>query len=263
MALRKGEGPIITLEHVSKIYRLPDSQLEAVKDVSLHVEKGTVHGIIGASGAGKSTLLRMMNALELPDHGKITVMGRELTTLPEAELRKLRQSIGMIFQQFHLLNNRTAGGNVLVPLELAGAARRERAERVRECLRFVGLPDKAKQYPSALSGGQKQRVAIARALANRPDVLLCDEPTSALDPRTTAEILEVLMHIRDTLGVTIVIVTHDMEVVKSICDTVSVMENGRLTDTFRLGRRRGTANMSAFTMPYREQLLGETEERHV
>lgn len=263
MAQRKGEGLIITLEHVSKTYRLPDGQLEAVQDVSLAVEKGTIHGIIGASGAGKSTLLRMMNALELPDRGRITVMGRELTALPEAALRKLRRSIGMIFQQFHLLNNRTVSGNISVPLELAGTARRERAERVDECLRFVGLPDKAKQYPSALSGGQKQRVAIARALANRPDVLLCDEPTSSLDPRTTAEILEVLRHIRNTLGVTIVIVTHEMEVVKSLCDTVSVMENGRLTDTFPLGQRRGAADTSALTMSYREQLLAGTEGRHV
>lgn len=263
-AWRKEERLIISLEHVSKTYRLPEGRLEAVRDVTLHIPKGTIHGIIGASGAGKSTLLRMMNVLELPDQGKVAAFGKELTALPESELRSVRKSMGMIFQQFHLLNNRTAFGNVSVPLELSGLPKRERAQRVRECLQFVGLEDKAEQYPAGLSGGQKQRVAIARALAGRPEVLLCDEPTSSLDPQTTAEILEVLLHIHRTLGVTIVIVTHEMDVVRSICHEVTVMEYGRLTDSFSLGEERGNAAIHAnFTASYRERLLGGAGVRHV
>ncbi|MGG6314004.1 methionine ABC transporter ATP-binding protein [Paenibacillus macerans] len=259
---------MIVLEHVSKTYRLQDGLLEAVRDVSLKIPQGTIHGIIGASGAGKSTLLRMMNALELPDYGKATVLGQELAALTDTGLRQVQRSIGMIFQQYHLLHNRTVSGNVSVPLELAGLPKRERAERVRECLRFVGLEEKAGQYPAALSGGQKQRVAIARALANRPQVLLCDEPTSSLDPKTTAEILEVLLHIHHTLGVTIVIVTHEMDVVRSICHEVSVMEDGRLIDTFTLGLEPGGRLVAdgriSFKASYREQLLGGTGGwRHV
>lgn len=259
---RRGGALIITLEHVSKTYNLRNGRFEAVRDVSLRIPRGTIHGIIGPSGAGKSTLLRMMNALELPERGKVTVLGRELTALPESARREVRRSIGMIFQQFHLLNNRTVSGNVSVPLELAGLRRRERADRVRECLRFVGLEDKAGQYPASLSGGQKQRVAIARALANRPDILLCDEPTSSLDPKTTAEILEVLLHIHRTLGVTVVIVTHEMDVVRSICQGVSVLEDGRLTDSLTLERKEaaaGTSGMTSYSASYREQLLGVTE----
>ncbi|MGG1613002.1 methionine ABC transporter ATP-binding protein [Paenibacillus phoenicis] len=253
---------MITLEHVSKTYSLRNGRFEALRNVSLQIPEGTIHGIIGPSGAGKSTLLRMMNALELPDQGKVTVLGQELTALPETARREVRRSIGMIFQQFHLLNNRTVSGNVSVPLELARLPKKERAERVRECLRFVGLEDKAGQYPASLSGGQKQRVAIARALASRPSVLLCDEPTSSLDPKTTAEILEVLLHIHRTLGMTIVIVTHEMDVVRSICQGVSVMEEGRITDAFTLQRNDaevGTAAMAGYHASYREQLLGGME----
>ncbi|MCT2193698.1 methionine ABC transporter ATP-binding protein [Paenibacillus phoenicis] len=253
---------MITLEHVSKTYSLRNGRFEALRNVSLQIPEGTIHGIIGPSGAGKSTLLRMMNALELPDQGKVTVLGQELTALPETARREVRRSIGMIFQQFHLLNNRTVSGNVSVPLELARLPKKERAERVRECLRFVGLEDKAGQYPASLSGGQKQRVAIARALASRPSILLCDEPTSSLDPKTTAEILEVLLHIHRTLGMTIVIVTHEMDVVRSICQGVSVMEEGRITDAFTLQRNDaevGTAAMAGYHASYREQLLGGME----
>ncbi|MBM6994286.1 ATP-binding cassette domain-containing protein [Paenibacillus sp. DXFW5] len=253
---------MIALERVSKSYSVQNGQFEAVRDVSLRIPQGTIHGIIGPSGAGKSTLLRMMNALELPDQGEVTVLGQELTALPETARREVRRSIGMIFQQFHLLNNRTVSGNVSVPLELAGLHRRERLNRVRECLRFVGLEDKAGQYPASLSGGQKQRVAIARALASRPDILLCDEPTSSLDPKTTAEILEVLLHIHRTLGVTIVIVTHEMDVVRSICQGVSVMEEGRLIDAFTLERNEagaGTSGIAGYSASYRELLLGGTE----
>ncbi|CAM4495167.1 methionine ABC transporter ATP-binding protein [Paenibacillus phoenicis] len=258
----RGGTLIITLEHVSKTYSLRNGRFEALRNVSLQIPEGTIHGIIGPSGAGKSTLLRMMNALELPDQGKVTVLGQELTALPETARREVRRSIGMIFQQFHLLNNRTVSGNVSVPLELARLPKKERAERVRECLRFVGLEDKAGQYPASLSGGQKQRVAIARALASRPSILLCDEPTSSLDPKTTAEILEVLLHIHRTLGMTIVIVTHEMDVVRSICQGVSVMEEGRITDAFTLQRNDaevGTAAMAGYHASYREQLLGGME----
>lgn len=205
--------------------------MEAVRDVTLHIPKGTIHGIIGASGAGKSTLLRMINLLERPDRGKVFVGEQELTALSARQLREARRSIGMIFQQYNLVLNRTVSRNISMAMELAGVPKQERLARIEECLKFVGLEDKAQQYPSRLSGGQKQRVAIARALANGPKVLLCDEPTSALDPQTTADILEVLRHINQTYGVTILIVTHDMDVVKKICSRVTVMEQGQIVRT--------------------------------
>jgi D-methionine transport system ATP-binding protein len=222
---------MILLEHVSKTYRLPKGQLDAVRDVNLRIPKGTIHGIIGASGAGKSTLLRMVNLLERPDQGKVFVGDQELTALSARQLREARRSIGMIFQQYNLVLNRTVSRNISIAMELAGVPKLERLARIEECLKFVGLEDKAEQYPSRLSGGQKQRVAIARALANDPKVLLCDEPTSALDPHTTADILEVLRHVNRTYGVTILIVTHDMNVVKKICSRVTVMEQGRIVRT--------------------------------
>lgn len=251
---------MIELQEVSKIYGLRDGRLAAVDSVTLTVQKGSIHGIIGPSGAGKSTLLRIMNRLERPDAGKVFVDGNELTQLSEAELRVIQRSMGMIFQQFHLLHNRTVLGNVCVPLELAGIKRKERVQRARECLEFVGLSEKADQYPAALSGGQKQRVAIARALASNPRVLLCDEPTSALDPRTTGDILKVLRHANETFGVTIVLVTHEMDVVAELCTEVSVMEDGRLTDTFSLGPR-SRKPVSVPKLSYREQLLGKIEGR--
>ncbi|SDG05342.1 D-methionine transport system ATP-binding protein [Fontibacillus panacisegetis] len=253
---------IIHLQQVSRTFALPEGTFDVVKSVSLSIERGAIHGIIGASGAGKSTLLRMMNALEVPDEGTVTVSGQKLTGLSETQLRDARRSIGMIFQHFNLLHNRTVSGNVAVSLELAKMHKREREARVQECLRFVGLEDKAKQYPSRLSGGQKQRVAIARALANQPSVLLCDEPTSSLDPNTTSEILEVLRHVNETLGVTIVIVTHEMDVVRSICDYVSVMENGQVTDTFAMERSSGV-QVSRTPLSYREQLLGKAGSERV
>ncbi|MNZ63771.1 Methionine import ATP-binding protein MetN [compost metagenome] len=250
------------MQQVSKRYTSSGGMLEAVKSVSLTIEKGSIHGIIGTSGAGKSTLLRMMNALEQPDEGTVTVGGHKLTDMSAEKLRNARRSIGMIFQHFHLLHNRTVSGNVAVPLELAGMSKREREARVAECLKFVGLEDKAEQYPSRLSGGQKQRVAIARALANHPDVLLCDEPTSSLDPNTTQEILEVLRHINEKLGVTIVIVTHEMDVIRSICHHVSVMENGRLTDAFAMDRSP-EKQAPRVLLSYREQLLGKAGDGRV
>jgi len=221
---------MITLRTVSKTF----SDQPVVKDVSLTVDQGEVHGIIGASGAGKSTLLRLMNLLERPDAGEVEFDGKPLVQLPERRLRHVRQEIGMIFQHFHLVSNKTVEQNVAVPLELARVPKKERSIRVDECLRFVGLESFAGRYPAELSGGQKQRVAIARALANGPRALLCDEPTSSLDPGTTSEILRVLQEVNRTLGVTVVLVSHEMDVIKSICDRVTVMEDGEIRETVRI-----------------------------
>lgn len=252
---------MISLQDVSKSYTSREGVFTAVHPLTLTVEKGTVHGIIGPSGAGKSTLLRMMNLLEMPDRGIVAVDGQDLLRLPEGGLRLARRKIGMVFQQFHLLHNRTVSGNVAVPLELAGMPKKQRNERVCECLRFVGLEEKAGEYPARLSGGQKQRVAIARALAHRPAVLLCDEPTSSLDPATTSEVLNVLRHVNEELGVTIVIVTHEMEVVREICREVSVMEQGRLTDGFKLEKR--LEHVSRKSPSYRDMLLGKAGQADV
>ncbi|OWQ44623.1 ABC transporter ATP-binding protein [Roseateles noduli] len=226
--------PLIRLDGVSKAFALPDGRrFDAVRDVSLSVRPGEILGLIGKSGAGKSTLLRLINLLERPDAGRVHVAGRELTALKPAELRRERQRLGMIFQQFNLLQNATAAENVAFPLQLhASRSRREIADRVAECLALVGLTDKADQYPAQLSGGQKQRVAIARALAPQPDVLLCDEPTSALDAETTRELLATLADINARLGVTIVIVTHELEVVQALCRRAAVIADGRLVEQF-------------------------------
>lgn len=218
---------MIKLHQVSKSF----SQFQAIKSVSLTINKGEIHGIIGASGAGKSTLLRLMNLLEIPDEGEVEVNGAKLTSLNSKSLRQARKSIGMIFQHFNLVANKTVYDNVLIALELASYPKAEQRDRVEECLQFVGLKQLKDQYPAQLSGGQKQRVAIARALANNPQVLLCDEPTSSLDPNTTAEILGVLENINKTLGVTIVIVSHEMEVIKSICNRVTVLADGEVYET--------------------------------
>jgi D-methionine transport system ATP-binding protein len=229
---------MITLKNVSKTFATPEGPLRAVASASLQINEGDVYGIIGFSGAGKSTLLRTINLLEKPDPiegTSIVVDGKEMTRLDKTALNRARQSIGMIFQHFNLLNNRTVSENISFPLEIAGKPRAERNKRVQECLEIVGLSEKAKTYPAKLSGGQKQRVAIARALANEPKVLLCDEPTSSVDPQTTGTILAFLKQINERFGITIVIVTHEMEVVKGICDKVAVMENGRVVERFALG----------------------------
>ena len=213
---------MIQLEHVSKRFETDRQTVEAVRDVSLHIEKGSVAGIIGFSGAGKSTLARCINLLERPTEGRVIVGGAELTALSEKQLRERRKKIGMIFQHFNLFASRTVYGNVAYPLR--GRGRKEIDEKVRSLLELVGLSDKAEAYPSQLSGGQKQRVAIARALASDPEVLLSDEATSALDPETTRSILRLLKEVNRTLGVTIVIITHEMQVIKEICDQVYVME---------------------------------------
>ncbi len=228
--------PAIRLEGVSKRFHPPGSEpLDAVRDVSLSFEAGRIHGLIGTSGAGKSTLLRLINRLEQPDSGRVFVGGTEITALSKNELRLARRSMGMVFQQFNLLQNASVFDNVAFPLRIHGIhSRGDILRRVRECLHIVGLLDKIGAYPAQLSGGQKQRVAIARALATDPEVLLCDEPTSALDAETTRTVLDTLRDINRRLGVTIVIVTHELSVVSALCRQVAVMEHGRVAEEFAL-----------------------------
>lgn len=221
---------MIRFENVSKTFRGNGKQVEAVKEVSLHIKKGEIFGIIGYSGAGKSTLVRCINLLERPDQGRIWIGDTEITILKGKSLRKQRRKIGMIFQQFHLFASRNVYENVAYPLKHQGLTRQEIKKRVEELLNLVGLEDKASAHPSQLSGGQKQRAAIARALANEPDILLCDEATSALDPKTTTAILRLLQEVNRKLGVTIVVITHEMQVVKEICGRVAVMEGGSVVE---------------------------------
>lgn len=206
----------------------------ALHSVSLHIKPGEIHGIIGPSGAGKSTLLRMMNLLEVPDQGQVIVNRQDLTKLRGRALRQMRQSIGMIFQGFYLIENKTVYENVSVALEVAKVNKKQQQERVFESLQFVGLEAYKDQYPSQLSGGQKQRVAIARSIVNEPLVLLCDEPTSSLDPYTTQGVLKLLQEINDRLGVTIVLVSHEMEVIQSLCERVTVIQEGSIYDQFKI-----------------------------
>ena len=221
---------MIKLNNITKIFKLPDKKLTALDNVSLHVPKGQICGVIGASGAGKSTLIRCVNLLERPTHGAVLIDDVDLTQLSEAELVKTRRQIGMIFQHFNLLTSRTVFENVALPLELENKSKAEIQEKTTALLALVGLSDKHNVYPANLSGGQKQRVAIARALASDPKVLLCDEATSALDPATTQSILKLLKEINRTLGITILLITHEMEVVKRICDQVAVIDKGRLIE---------------------------------
>ena len=221
---------MIKLNNITKIFTLPDKKLTALDNVSLHVPKGQICGVIGASGAGKSTLIRCVNLLERPTHGAVIIDDVDLTQLSEAELVKTRRQIGMIFQHFNLLTSRTVFENVALPLELENKSKAEIQEKTTALLALVGLSDKHNVYPANLSGGQKQRVAIARALASDPKVLLCDEATSALDPATTQSILKLLKEINRTLGITILLITHEMEVVKRICDQVAVIDKGRLIE---------------------------------
>ena len=221
---------MIKLNNITKIFTLPDKKLTALDNVSLHVPKGQICGVIGASGAGKSTLIRCVNLLERPTHGAGIIDDVDLTQLSDAELVKTRRQIGMIFQHFNLLTSRTVFENVALPLELENKSKAEIQEKTTALLALVGLSDKHNVYPANLSGGQKQRVAIARALASDPKVLLCDEATSALDPATTQSILKLLKEINRTLGITILLITHEMEVVKRICDQVAVIDKGRLIE---------------------------------
>ena len=222
---------MITIENLSKSFEYGSNRIWAVKDVNLHVNKGEIFGIIGLSGAGKSTLIRCLNRLEEPTEGKITIDGVDITSLNKEELRKSRKEIGMIFQHFNLLAQKTVYENIAFPLQLEKFNKNQINTKVRTLLNYVELTDKKDAYPSELSGGQKQRVAIARALANNPKVLLSDEGTSALDPKTTKSTLKLLNRIRNELGLTIVLITHQMEVVKDICDKVAIIENGQIIET--------------------------------
>ena len=221
---------MIELTHISKNFASGGRTVHAVQDVSLSIGKGEIFGIIGFSGAGKSTLVRCINLLERPTSGSVTVDGKEMTALSARELRQARKKIGMIFQHFNLMPSRTVLGNVAYPLRGSGLSGEQIADKVHRLLELVGIGDKAEAYPKQLSGGQKQRVAIARALANDPNVLLCDEATSALDPQTTKAILRLLKNLNEKLGITVVIITHEMAVVKEICDRVAVMEHGRVVE---------------------------------
>lgn len=226
---------MIELSNVSKTYGSGPSAVHALQDVNLTIPKGSIHGVIGLSGAGKSTLIRCVNLLERPTSGKVQVDGQKMTQLSRRDLNQARHRIGMIFQHFNLLTTRTVFDNVALPLELMGEKRSAIKNRVLPLLDMVDLADKARQYPAQLSGGQKQRVAIARALASKPNVLLCDEATSALDPQTTNSILELLRDINQQLGITILLITHEMEVVKSICHRVSLISGGRLVEDAEVG----------------------------
>ena len=222
---------MIELRNLCKTFRSADHTVEALKDISLTIGDGEIFGVIGLSGAGKSTLVRCINLLERPDSGEVLVDGRDLTKLSAKELRKARKSISMIFQGFNLLMQRTALENVCFPLELAGVKREAAKKRAQELLQIVDLPDKAGAYPSQLSGGQKQRIAIARALASEPQVLLCDEATSALAPKTTQSILALLKKLNRELGVTVVVITHEMRVVEQICTRVAILDHGEVQET--------------------------------
>ncbi|WP_338561344.1 methionine ABC transporter ATP-binding protein MetN [Erwinia sp. E_sp_B04_7] len=221
---------MIKLNSITKVFQQGTRTITALSDVSLHVPAGQIYGVIGASGAGKSTLIRCVNLLERPSSGTVLVDNQDLTSLSDSQLTQARRQIGMIFQHFNLMNSRTVAGNVALPLELGKLSRNDINARVKELLELVGLADKQDSWPANLSGGQKQRVAIARALATNPKVLLCDEATSALDPATTRSILELLKDINRRLGITILLITHEMDVVKRICDQVAVISNGELIE---------------------------------
>ncbi|MFR4190582.1 MAG: methionine ABC transporter ATP-binding protein, partial [Corynebacterium variabile] len=223
-------GTEVEFRNVNKTFRQGKKEIVALDDVSISVPGGSIVGIIGYSGAGKSTLVRQINGLDVPDNGEILLDGKNIVGYSERKLREVRSDIGMIFQQFNLLTSRTVAGNIAYPLKLQGMGKSERETRVTELLEFVGLADKGKSWPEQLSGGQKQRVGIARALATNPSLLLADEATSALDPSTTHEVLELLRKVNEEFGITIVVITHEMEVVRTIADAVVVMQNGRVVE---------------------------------
>lgn len=220
----------IVIKNLTKRYEIRGNEVIALSGINITIEKGDIYGIIGMSGAGKSTLVRSINFLEKPTEGQVLIEGVDLAELSEKQLRKKRSEIGMIFQNFNLLEQKNVLENICFPLEITGSKKREARERAKELLHLVHLEDKERAYPSQLSGGQKQRVAIARALATKPNILLCDEATSALDPQTTAAILSLLREINEKLGITIVIITHQMSVVTEICNKVAVIDNGRLVE---------------------------------
>ncbi|MEU6562965.1 methionine ABC transporter ATP-binding protein [Nocardia nova] len=222
--------PAVEFRSAGKVFTVGKQRHTALADIDLRIESGEIFGVIGYSGAGKSTLVRLINGLEKPTTGSVLVGGTPITGVSEARVRALRRDIGMVFQQFNLFRSRTAAGNVEYPLKVAGRPRHERKARVAELLEFVGLSDKARHYPDQLSGGQKQRVGIARALATSPSLLLADEATSALDPQTTGEVLRLLRKINRELGVTIVVITHEMDVIREVADRVAVLAEGRVVE---------------------------------
>ncbi|MFX0576446.1 methionine ABC transporter ATP-binding protein [Nocardia nepalensis] len=222
--------PAVEFRSVTKVFGKGANRHVALDEIDLRIEQGEIFGVIGYSGAGKSTLVRLINALEKPTTGTVAVSGRPITGVREAEVRRARRDIGMVFQQFNLFRSRTAAGNIEYPLKVAGWRRAERKARVEELLEFVGLADKARSYPDQLSGGQKQRVGIARALATSPSLLLADESTSALDPETTGEVLRLLRKINRELGVTIVVITHEMDVIRAVADRVAVLAEGKIVE---------------------------------
>ena len=224
------EQPLIQIRELSKVYSTPEGEVVALDRVSLDVRKGEIYGVIGMSGAGKSTLIRCINRLDVPTGGEVLYRGQDVLKMSRSDLLKLRRKVSMIFQQFNLLMQRTVGENVRYPLEIAGLPRREADKRVMELLEIVGLQDRAKAYPAQLSGGQRQRVAIARALASQPEVLLSDEATSALDPMTTQAILNLLKDINRRLGITVILITHEMAVIRQICDRVTILDGGRIAE---------------------------------
>ncbi|EFC81821.1 methionine ABC transporter ATP-binding protein [Parafrankia sp. EUN1f] len=221
---------MISVEGLRKVYRTRSGEVVALDGIDLHVAVGRIHGVVGRSGAGKSTLVRCLTAVERPTSGSVRIDGRDLTALGEAERRRARRRIGMVFQHVDLLANRSAAANVAFPLELAGVRRAARRARTAELLELVGLADRARAYPAQLSGGQRQRVGIARALASDPAVLLCDEPTSALDGTTTRQILRLIKDVRDRLGVTVLLITHELSVVREVCDSVTLLQDGRVAE---------------------------------
>lgn len=227
---RKGKKTVIEILNVEKVFKNKKSEVHALRNVSLKVEKGDIFGIVGYSGAGKSTLLRLVNLLEKPTSGSVKIEGKEIINLSEKELNVLRKNIGMVFQQFNLLESQTVYQNLKIPLIISGAPKNSIDKRIEELLDFVGLKDKKNSSVSKLSGGQKQRIGIARALATHPKILLCDEATSALDPKTTKSILELLKKINNEFGITILLITHEMEVVKEICNKVAVMQDGEIKE---------------------------------
>ena len=222
--------PQTELQGLSKVYQIPGGEVQALNNINLAIEQGDIYGIIGMSGAGKSTLIRCLNRLDTPTDGQVLIDGQNILAMSKKQLLQTRRRMAMIFQQFNLLMQKSVARNVRYPLEIAGAPKKQANERVMELLKIVGLEEKANAYPAQLSGGQKQRVAIARALASNPEMLLCDEATSALDPMTTQSILELLKKINAELGITVVLITHEMAVIRQICNKVAILDGGKLVE---------------------------------
>jgi len=254
--IKNENGPILSIQHLMKTFSDKDGDFNALKDISIDIERGEIYGIIGLSGAGKSTLVRCMNYLEKPTEGKVVFDGQDLSAVSAKELRDVRQRMGMIFQQFELLAQRDALRNVTFPLEIKGVPKKEAEERARELLKIVDLEGREHAYPSQLSGGQKQRVAIARALATRPDVLLCDEATSALDPNTTNSILALLKRLNRDMGITVIVITHEMDVISRICDRVAIIDQGMIAESGEVSE----IFMAPKTKIGRDLILGDAME---